>query len=447
MTLRCVPLILLLLGLTSQAGAQVDLSGAWRASGLRIRYQVTEWGPDCGPRPPAQTSESGGGVQVTQRGDDLSFSGAVRWTTNTCASETPGLNRVSSSFQGGSWTTRCQTPNGHAHPERGVYRLASRDDGSLRYTETTHWNWALRASTCVATRTATRSFTRPESAAPTPEPTMTEVPEPETHCTPGAAARLSLRPTQANVEPGARQCFRAAVVDSAGCPVPGRSVSLALVGSSERGGIEGRCFVAANDAAEAEGTVEIVATSQGLRASARVRIAPTDLTGLRAQGGAGRRLEAAGEAEAHGASGVSARVGSDGTPWIWIGAAIALVSLFLLVAVVLVLRRGRASPSAQVLAAAIPEADGLLETEDPLEPEVPEPPAAPVASGDNLICPACRRGYPAGSRFCPNDSEALITYAEYRTRTNPPAEGPTCPTCGTRYPAGTTFCGKDGTPL
>ncbi|NOY93340.1 MAG: hypothetical protein GXP55_19315, partial [Deltaproteobacteria bacterium] len=147
MNLRPALVTLLLLGVCGHAVAQPELTGSWRASPLRIRYAVRAWGPDCGPRPPAQTSESGGNVQVAQRGDDLTFSGAVRWTTNTCASETPGLRRVSSSYQNGNWTTRCQTPTGHAHPERGVYRLTTREDGSLRYSETTNWNWALRTST------------------------------------------------------------------------------------------------------------------------------------------------------------------------------------------------------------------------------------------------------------------------------------------------------------
>jgi len=442
MNLRSALVSLLLLSVAGHAAAQADLGGTWRAGSLSIRYAVTTWGPDCGPRPPAQTSESGGVVQVAQHGDDLSFTGAVRWTTNTCASETPGLMRVASSYSNGNWTTRCQTPNGHAHPERGVYRLTTAADGSLHYTETTNWNWALRASTCVATRTATRNFTRPTPDVETPPVVaMNEPPEPTPHCTPGPAARISLRPREAALEPGGRQCFRAQVVDDAGCALNDRRVDLQMSpGSEARGRLEARCFVAAATAAEAEGVVELSASSQDLRATAQVRIAPTDLTGLRAQGGSGRSLTGNGTAETQGASGVSARVGDAGVPWLPIAIGAAILVLLLALGIALLLMRRRPTPKHA------PEP--MFESDEPAHQPPPEPVAAVATTPqENLICPVCRRGYPAGSRFCPNDSELLITYADYRARTEPRGQERICPQCGTRYPAETTFCGKDGSSL
>ena len=76
-------------------------------------------------------------------------------------------------------------------------------------------------------------------------------------------------------------------------------------------------------------------------------------------------------------------------------------------------------------------------------------PEAPEVRAQGMICPACRRGYPATAKTCAQDGEALVPYAMFvAQRKQEEAEvKKICPTCGTTYDAGTTFCGKDGSTL
>jgi hypothetical protein len=69
-------------------------------------------------------------------------------------------------------------------------------------------------------------------------------------------------------------------------------------------------------------------------------------------------------------------------------------------------------------------------------------------------CPRCRRAYDAGIRFCPHDAEELIPMALWEATHGKKSEAaPTgvlakiCPQCSGRYDLATTFCGKDGAEL
>ena len=69
-----------------------------------------------------------------------------------------------------------------------------------------------------------------------------------------------------------------------------------------------------------------------------------------------------------------------------------------------------------------------------------------------MICPTCRRGYPADATRCPDDLDDLIPYGLYgaSTRKQTPqrlAAGKICPKCGDRYATVQTFCGRDGSLL
>lgn len=63
-----------------------------------------------------------------------------------------------------------------------------------------------------------------------------------------------------------------------------------------------------------------------------------------------------------------------------------------------------------------------------------------------MACPACRRGYPAGTVFCAVDACRLVATAEGAT-TERAAPGGKCPRCRRVYDAGTRFCAVDAEEL
>lgn len=63
-----------------------------------------------------------------------------------------------------------------------------------------------------------------------------------------------------------------------------------------------------------------------------------------------------------------------------------------------------------------------------------------------LTCPACRRGYPAGTTYCPVDACKLVATAEGASAERA-APGGKCPRCRRVYDAGTRFCAVDAEEL
>jgi hypothetical protein len=63
-----------------------------------------------------------------------------------------------------------------------------------------------------------------------------------------------------------------------------------------------------------------------------------------------------------------------------------------------------------------------------------------------LTCPACRRGYPAGTTYCPVDACKLVATAEGASAERS-APGGKCPRCRRVYDAGTRFCAVDAEEL
>ena len=63
-----------------------------------------------------------------------------------------------------------------------------------------------------------------------------------------------------------------------------------------------------------------------------------------------------------------------------------------------------------------------------------------------LVCPACRRGYPAGTTFCPVGASRLVATAA-GAAAGRAAPGGKCPRCRRVYDAGTRFCAVDAEEL
>ncbi len=492
LTFACAAPALLVLALAWPARADGPYEGAWRASASRMDVAIRSWGADCGPRPQSVSSGGGGSVQVTQDGDHLIFRGQRVTRTDGCWSENRAVRKVSTSVQGGTWRTVCRTPPGDSRGETGTYTVRANGGDSLSFTDVSEYDWALNASRCTATITTTQSFSRMRAvvAEPTPTPTPTPTPpEPvERACTPGAAARIAMRPERVQVQPGERTCVRARVVDATGCTVPGQAIEWSVERPAGRSGeLSDGCFQAAATAAEAEGDFRVTAASAALRGTALVVVRTQDLSDLIARRG---ELGAAGvlpgsnaTAQSQDAARVAARAvegGGGSLLWPVLGAGVALALLLAGVAFLLGGKKKQkptatrasadlepeppqgatAAPAASassVLSKTCPACHLEVEGESMFCPTdgtrlVPSPRGGPATPSQALICPTCRRGFPPDARFCPNDSDELIPYAMFAARATArvAADGAKpmiCPKCGERFSSTTTFCGKDGSTL
>jgi hypothetical protein len=439
--------------------------GEWRAGAMRIDVTVESWGGDCGPRPQSTSVPGGRTVRVTQAGDDLTFAGRPQRTTRGCWSENAAVRRVSSRYEGGTWTIVCRTPEEDPRAEVGTYTLRAVSPQRIEFRDVSRYDWQLNESHCIAGLTSTQVFERvgagDTTARPEPDPTPARpdpTPEREPACTPGAAARIAIRPPQAEIEPGGRACFSARVVDASGCALPGRTPQLELrAPEGAIGALQRTCFQAASSAAEAEGEFTIVARDGALEAQARVRVRTPDLSDLiarRAEGGGAVSLGDGEDATSEEAARVAARQDGAARPSLMIPSLLAVLgALLVLGATIGLIVRGRrrkrklaqlddAASAAASGPASAPFAEGT--------PAVIEAPGAPVVLGAQKICPTCRRGYPLDATKCATDGTELVLYADFVAGKGAPgalAQTKVCPVCGARFPATTRFCGKDGTTL
>jgi hypothetical protein len=193
---------------------------------------------------------------------------------------------VSTSVQGSTWRTVCRTPPGDSRGETGTYTLRASGDDALAFTDSSEYDWALNESRCTATITTTQSFSRTRAATATPPPPPPPDEPAERACTPGAPARIAMRPERARVQPGERLCVRARVVDASGCAVPGQTIAWDLERPAGRAGtLDDGCFQAGTNPADAEGEFRLQATSGGLRGDAVLTVRAQDLSDLIARRG------------------------------------------------------------------------------------------------------------------------------------------------------------------
>jgi hypothetical protein len=343
--------------------------------------------------------------------------------------------------QSGSWQILCRTPPDDPRRETGSYTLRASGNERIELTDETDYDWTLNESHCTAHVTTRQTFERTGGAPPpttttsTPPPTTTPEP-PEPACTPGAPARVTLRPASSDVAVGERVCFSARVVDAQGCTVRSTGAELS-VASGSIGALRGSCIETAS-----AGEAVIVARSGSFEARATVRASSQDLSGLVARRGEGGVL-GSGEATAGQDARVAARTTSGGSgisPWLLVVAVLAITLASLAAGALAVRGRRRRAELATRAAQRVSIASSMP------APTAAVAPAA-SASAEAMICPICRRGYPAGTNTCAKDHERLVPYAEFVSRREQSVPERVCPTCGTRYPGTTKFCGKDGTTL
>jgi predicted amidophosphoribosyltransferase len=78
----------------------------------------------------------------------------------------------------------------------------------------------------------------------------------------------------------------------------------------------------------------------------------------------------------------------------------------------------------------------------------------PRRAPSGLTCPVCRRSFEGNKKFCPYDAEELVPSslaAARKVGMGPPGLahvlGKICPHCAKRYDSDATFCGRDGSEL
>lgn len=435
---RTASLLVTLLFAPSVAHADGPFEGTWREGPMNIRVDVQAWGGDCGQRPQSTTAPGGGTFRISQEGDQLTFHLRQQRTTRSCWSENRAVRRVSSTYQSSTWRIVCRTPPDDSRAETGTYTIQAIGEDQLSFRDVSTYDWQLNESRCRATITTTQTFTRASPRAPVATPTPTPTPtEPRPSCTPGAAARVQLRPSTAELAPNGEQCFTTRVVDARGCALRNARVQLALAAGSP-GRLEGRCYHA--PAGDARAT--LVAQAGELRDEASVVVRSMDMSDLiarRTETGSlgGGDLQADEEASSDTAARVSTRPAEPRMSLL--GPAVAVIAALVLVigAAIVLARRRRAKPGRH---AKVPVAYGATIT--------PAPSGASTKTADepseDMICPTCRRGHPPGAVRCAHDGATLVPYREFAAAKG---DEKVCPTCGERYPGHVTFCGKDGATL
>jgi hypothetical protein len=421
----------------------VDFAGTYRASARETRVQVSTWGPDCGPRPQNSTEPGGESAEVKKQGARLALALPDRTLrTDSCWTPNPTVRVTNAVATAARWRTECATPEGEAKRERGVYTVTATTRNTLELLEESEYDWQLNDSHCIAkvrsTQKLERGATPPTSAEPEPEP---EAAPPG--CKPGPAARIRLRPREATISPGERVCFTVKLTDAAGCAVPLDPGTLKWNLSKPEAALaslSGACFKAAPSAADAEGRFEVAVTSGSLRGESLVLVVPTDLSDITARRGAGA---AAGDDTEEGVGGIVSGLGivavvkrSSAGALIAAAASVLLAlggfSWFL---------HTRSREKAAAAAAALRSQKRNSQRSQP----VSAPPSTPSGSSEQLICPLCRRGYPAGTERCTKDAGRPIPYAEFlRQAQAAERAASTCPACAVQLAPGALFCGACG---
>ena len=73
----------------------------------------------------------------------------------------------------------------------------------------------------------------------------------------------------------------------------------------------------------------------------------------------------------------------------------------------------------------------------------PRPPPPPLG----LVCPSCRREYPAGLKYCPVDARALVAAVGASAPARATTASLTCPVCKRSYEGNKRFCPYDAEEL
>jgi hypothetical protein len=522
-------ILLVLAWLTAVRTVRADapFDGKWTQGPLKEEFTVQKWLPACGPPPVSGSTGGGEVVTIHADGDELAIVGAGRvYRTNQCYDQMPTLSRDAHSrdADGRQWRTRCSTPASDPRHASLNTLIVATGDTHIDLVETGRYESTFAEGHCIADIKRSRSFdaireappaATTEPAPPPARPAPIQAPVESRCISPGDPARLEVRPSRKLLRAGESFDFRAIVLDAGGCATHTPTTWSVDSAASKGATVDGTGKVTVPPLAP-EGTFFVVVTAAGKSAKVAVEVASASrYDELLAQSG----LNASGESDGPsvaliatssiGGGDAKAEDGSRRRRLAFIAIVVSLAVGLLLVGVIGSRRSRRQSALARK--AEERHAERIREAEERRKERAEQHAAAvraheesvaraaEIASGTaavKLVCPACRREYPAGSAFCPSDAnrliplaglaglggheelgggplggicptckrgfdpgvktcphdgDELVPYALYASRmpsqTPLTARGKICPTCGDRFEGNAAFCGKDGTAL
>ncbi len=278
------------------------LAGSWSAGPLFENMTVTTWVDECGPKPKANPL-GGGSYKVTVVGDELVFSGAQPFRTDSCFVQ-EGARRVSHSATPSlrMWKTRCESPPDNPLKATITTVVRATNDDTIVLTETARYTTTMATGTCSADVERSRTFSivaREGAASGTTSTTSTTSPTTNTTNTTnttttktsasstkappiacdtlGAPAALEIRPRKKLLRPGEEFTFKARLLDDKGCELESKLAyrlapeSSTMASSINIDAATGRVRVVA-DAEPAVATLVVEAKLDSGTKSARVTV-------------------------------------------------------------------------------------------------------------------------------------------------------------------------------
>jgi predicted nucleic acid-binding Zn ribbon protein len=453
------------------------------------------WVAECGPQPTGRTL-AGGPYTISLSGDELVFSGANPFRSDQCIDMTTGSKVAHSANPGtGVWSTRCETPKDDPRLTQISTSVKATGDTKISVYEKATYSWTWASGTCAADVVRTWNFTNPRAAAAaasssaaaaaassaTPVPTVTATatptakattpPPPNTDCaSPGAAAKLEVRPKRKVMRPGETFDFKARILDEAGCEVAEKAkFSLAANAPAAAKGltIDPNGHVKTSDTTEPVAlTLLVDGAAQQVKVQLEVVSSDRYLDVLSKEGldqtGADDQavsVVVSGGGGGGGATVVDPRAQQEAKRkrialLVMAGGVAALVAL----GAVVLLRRSKAKDERS-------EDEKRRAREDAAREHARATAAhqatvaaaqAALAQGTAKKCPTCSTIFPPDAEFCPLDGARLVAasmVAHAAPRPAPLAAATAskpakmCPICGEKFPVEAGFCGKDGVAL
>jgi hypothetical protein len=404
---------------STAASQATPLAGKWRAEPMTVRWVIGSWGEACGARP-SGGADQGGPVTIEERGGELVITGeGSTFSTDQCWQMHQGLTPQNHAASSGSWKTTCRSAPG-ASKQEILQTSVSLAGDTLSLQESGQYQFVVRGQTCAASSGRWRIYRRAPDEPPAVEPPPTPVVQ-NPCASPGAPARIEVRPSRKLMRAGESFHFRSSVFDGRGCSL-GTPVVWSVSPSSSAS-IEGGRLTIAEGAPDAELSVSATAASHSVHVRVEVvsdeRYAALLASGdFNADGASSEAATATITAGSLGArQGVSDPAPSD-RKWTFVGLVSAIALVFALIGLWLLRRASRSRARAAPRGRALPDTGTVVFADDDAIGEtapalgatrLEQAPAPPPAAKPATVCPVCGTMYDTrAARVCPKDGAQLL---------------------------------------